>query len=130
MCSRAPEMSHSRPSVIDEVQRVLNRARAEGKEQDVLQVIQQSFTSENLELQGMSDASKRQRGEPSEEWELMSEAPSATTTGRGYGPQVPVAPKAPASTSATSAAPASSTGASQRGLPVGITSVEQWGSTV
>ena len=55
-------MASDRPSVSEEVRRLMARARAEGREQDVLQVIQQSFSS-SQDVQSMTDASKRQRGD-------------------------------------------------------------------
>ena len=107
-----PEKTH------EELRRALLRLEAEGKADEVLQMIRSSFGAPE-DRQGMTDASKRLRQADLGEWELTSATPSGSQAS-GYS--------AAAGASALQLPTRSSTTTS--GLPRGVDSVSRWGDTL
>lgn len=111
-------MAHQPSSVDQKLREVLRQIQSEGRAEELLQVIQSSFGP--FDVQGMSDASKRQRSDS--EWDNAVVIPSspassrtpptAGTVGSGYQAILP-----PGAQNA-------------KKLPPGIRDVDHWGASL
>ena len=108
------------------LQEMLRQARAEGRSDELLQIIQSSFATSDV--QGMSDAPKRQRSSVTTSgWEDAVIIPDAGTTKKGPTSSG-MAPST--ATSSTTQGVILPNDAPRAALPPGIRDVDQWGATI
>ena len=111
--------NQSKLSVEEEMRAVISRAQSEGRANEVLQVISNSFSAPKHDCQGMADSSKRLRSDhDDQEWIVTSDAAGSSAASTS---------QMPAFTHSQGRVPR---GANGKPLPAGITSAHQWGRTL